>query len=292
MSLVTVIPVGIDNAARAEFLVDFISQLNQRKPRGHALIVFDGTHPEFIDRIKISAEMAFSSFDLLVPATINSKDKMASAIARRNHIFMSAALHCQSNYKHPWLWLEPESTPTNPKWIENIEQAYDSQVRRYYMTHLRDSETSPRFPLSVGVWHQGAYYDMQKAMDAAPEIPFERVAGEMIVSKSTKSRMFQPLKIQDEASFQNVWPEAQIVVGDTAGGYTEFLRGQGVHLPKAFPGVTREDESWRAGIDLIPDHPDFKNQERETVGTITPKIDLRTKAGRALKAANNGHEKV
>ncbi len=290
MSLVTVIPISTENAARAEFLIDWISQLNQRKPKDHALLVFDGVHEELIQRCKISAELAFEGFDMLIPASKDTKEKMASAVVRRNNLYLSAFEHCQRTFRVPFLVLEPECCPTNPQWMENIEQAWDGQARRYLLCHLQDSKDAPRFPLSVGVMHMGLWGDIAKPCADAPETPWERVAGEMIISRSTKCRMFQPLKIQSEADFQNVWPEAQIVVGDSSGAYTEFLRSQGVHLPKQrepSPLMTlgNPEEEIRYGpVDAtFGIMPTTRQQLSQPV-----KLDKRTKEYRAMKLKGNG----
>lgn len=332
--IIPIFLVGIDNASRAEFQLDWIFQLSGREKRGHALLVFDGTHPEFIERIKATAELAFESFDMLIPASKDTPQKMASAIVRRNNIFLSAAEYCQRVFRCPFLFLEPECTPTNPQWFENIEKAYYAQPRRYLLTHLQDSKDAPRFPLPIGVFHMALFNDIAKLCADAPEAPWERTAGEHIVSKSTKSRAFQPLKIQDESDFSKVRPEAQVVTGDTSGAFIEHLRESGVHLTKYTTtikdGIIRsefenglvtemhESQRWqkpilhirepvqpRVTIDppslppqLTPSNPTCDKSDlglrRLEAGGSFRKVDLRTKEGRAWKAAHangNGHSK-
>lgn len=294
MTIVTVIPISTENGHRAEFLIDFISQLNQRKPRGHALLAFDSVHEEVVQRVKISAELAFESFDLIIVASKDTKQAMASAIVRRNNLYLSAFEYCQRTFRVPFLVLEPECCPTNQQWMEKIQKAYEAQARRYLLCHLRDSETSPRFPLSVGVMHMGLWADIAKACAEAPETPWERVAGENIIGRSSKTRAFQPLRVVEEADFQKVWPEAQVVVGDISGALIENYRSQGVHLPVSFPGVKREDEKMfvignpESEIRYGPCDATFgiTPSDREKLSQPLPKIDLRSKAGRALKKMN------
>lgn len=286
MNLFLVFPVTTDTASRVEFGLDWIFQLALRQKRGHALFVFDSVHPEYVDRIRATADLAFESHDIVVPASKDTKEKMASAIVRRNNIFMTAAGYCQRCIRVPWLWIDADATPTNPQWLDNIEAQFMAQPRRYSHTFLQDSKDAPRFPLPTGVWHMGTFGDLRASVDAAPEVPFERTAGENIISRSSKSRAFQPLKIQDEADFSKVWPEAQIVVGDTVGAYTESLRAAGVHLPKlTFAELNRVCDALEAS----------NKQANPMANPMTtycpPKIDLRTKEGRAMKAKLNG-EKV
>jgi len=310
--IVTVIPISTDNAARAEFCLDWLLQLNLREKRGHALLVFDGVHSELVDRIKITAELVFESFDALIPPSKDTKEKMASAIVRRNNLFMNAAEYCQRVFRCPFLFLEPESVPTNPQWMENIENLWEAQPRRYLLTHLRDTQESPRFPASVGVYHMGFWGDVAKAYSdpTNAEVPWERIAGESIVSRSTKCRAFQPLRITDEGDFSKVWPEAQIVSSDPTGAFIEKLRADGVHLPPKGDwlkaemdtrltnpskppgfGWTRTEQPIQPRI--TPDPPNLPPQlTQPNPRCETTKPDLRTKAGREWKAAHangNGH---
>lgn len=299
--IVTVIPISTDNAHRAEFLIDWIYQLAGREKRGHALLAFDGVHEEYINRIKATAELAFESFDIMIPNSKDTKEKMASAIVRRNNLFMSAAEHCQKSFRCPFLMLEPECTPTNAQWLENIENLWESQARRYMLCHLRDAETGPRFPLSIGVYHMGFWGDVAKAYSepSNAEIPWERIAGENIVGRSTKCRAFQPLKVISEEDFAKVWPEAQIVTNDQTGAFIEKLRADGVHLPK--PKLSVAEISHRM---LEPTFKECYDSQTELAGSpltefaemrdrqTATKPDLRTKAGREWKAAHangNGH---
>lgn len=288
--IITVIPIATEQGARAEFLLSWLMQLNNREKRGHALLVFDGVHPEFIDRIKLSAELVFESFDMLIPASKDTKEKMASAVVRRNNMYLSAFEYAQKTFRCPFLVLEPESTPTNPQWMENIEKAWEQQPRRYMLCHLQDAKDAPRFPLSVGVYHMGCHNDVSAVCAATPETPWERSAGELLVSKSTKSRAFQFLKVQDESDFSKAWPEAQIISSDPSGQYVEKLRAEGVHLTRKHVAEV---------VAAIQSPPIYTMPQPIVVGVDprngdllanAPKPDLRTKEGRAWKAANvNGN---
>jgi hypothetical protein len=132
--------------------------------------------------------------------------------------------------------------------------------------------------------------DAVKTVDAAPEVPFEISCGQHFIPRSSKFRMIQPLKIQDELDFAKIWPEAQIVCGDVTGALIEKFRADGVHLPgqryykeEAVFGTIPEDKS------LVIPILHVRNQEAPTASVIPPprpipaKVDLRTKAGRAMK---------
>lgn len=263
MNLTIAIPISLETAIIAERLLDWIYQLNQREKSGHALLVYSDVHEENQMRIRIAAELAFESFDEIVVPSVDKPDKMEAAVAKRNRTFLTAAEYCQKSYRVPWLYLDPTAVPLKQDWLSRIEDAFSNQPRRYMGTHLRASaESKEIFLLPTSVYHMGAFNDCQRVVTEAMSVPFEISCGSMLAPKSTKSRLVQPLKFQDETDFDKIWDEAVIVVGDMSGALIEKLREDGVHLATFSSPL-----------------PAFEIESIPTNG----KIDLRTKEGRALK---------
>ncbi len=273
MNPVIVISLTADNAARAEATLDWCYQLGNRIKRDHILLAFDADcSPEQRERIKLTADLAFLSVQELVVPRIGTAEKPASQVARNNNAFLAAAEFCQKSFRIPWLFLEGDCTPTNPDWLENIAKSYDAQPLRYMGVHLKPTEESvERFLFRIAVYHMGAFNDMVKVCGENPETPFEMSGGKNIAGRSTKCRLFQPLKVLDESDFSKVWPEAQIVCGDLTGALIEHYRELGVHLP----GMKFRSET------VLDYHP---NGVVPIIHVRQPeKVDGRTKAGRAAR---------
>jgi len=277
------IPINADSAPQAENLCSWIRELNNHKPKGHAIVAFDSSvSHEMRERVKITAGLAFETVEEVLVPSKDSAEKMSSAIAKRNASFMAIAEFCQRCVRVPWLLLEPDCVPTNPEWLDKIEAFYDSQPKRYVGVHLKSKpDSEEKFLHRVSVYHMGAFMDVVKTVDAAPEVPFEISCGQHFVPRSSKFRMIQPLKIQDELDFAKIWPEAQIVCGDVTGALIEKFRADGVHIG-AQKIIEREVSEFTVPIN----HP-------APPSTLPPprppgRVDLRTKAGRAILAAKKG----
>lgn len=291
--LIITIPITVGNSVIAENMIDWIYQLNGRVPQEHALICFDAdVTPERHERIKLACELAFESFDTIIMPTLNTKEKMASENAVRNNLFLGIAEHCRKSFRIPWLWLEPGSVPTQQGWFKNICDAYYAQPRRYLGTHLKPSaESNDRFLHPVSVYHMGCFDDVVRVVKENMDGPFEMAIGNTIVPRSTKWRAVQFQKILDESDIGKVWPEAEIVFGDDGGMLIEAYRAEGRHHPKVVVNPEPVRMVADASGQFTPHNPP-PDGARPSPNWITPpstdaapRIDLRTKAGRALKAA-------
>lgn len=233
MNLPLTIGINADNAARAEAAIDWIYQLASRTKQNHVLLAFDSDcSPEQRSKIKITADLAFLTVqEFIAPALPD--ERRQSELARRNALFLAAAEHCQKCFRTAWVWLEANCTPTNPGWLENLTEVYHEQPYRYLGVHLKPTaDSNERFLHRVAIYHMGCFNDIAKACSDRPDVPCEVAAGMNLVVRSSKTRLIQPLKIVDETSFSQVWPEAQIVVGDDAGALIEYFRENGIHLKK------------------------------------------------------------
>lgn len=124
--ILLVIPFHKENAIQCERLLDWIFQLNNRKPYGHALLVAaHDAHEEKRERIKISSELAFESFEMIQISRIEG-DK-AAIISKT---MLVASDYAAKNYKVPFLWLEPDCTPLELRWRQKLESAYKAQPRK------------------------------------------------------------------------------------------------------------------------------------------------------------------
>ena len=161
--LLIVLPCWEDDASRAETLVDWIWQLNAREKQGHALILCaPGVHGEMIEKLRISADLAFVSFSLIHlpqwPVGPQGKDMGINMMA------LTAAGMVQSEFGWPWLWLEPDAIPLKKGWLLGLAQAYHDQPRRYFGSALmykgKDGTPDKKFLARVAIYPQDACGDL------------------------------------------------------------------------------------------------------------------------------------
>jgi len=149
MNLLLVIPFNSGNSAQAEELVDFLYHFNGKKASGAVLLVAaNEVHAEPCEKIKISAALAFQHWEMIRVGKITG-DQMAGMFKEVSH-------YIQLNYRSPFFWSEPELRPVGTKWRKQIQDAYESQPKRYLLK--KESR--------IGVYPVSAYSDVTMAESA------------------------------------------------------------------------------------------------------------------------------
>lgn len=125
--LLVVIPLHKGDIELAKRLLGWIGELNGEFRCGHsALLVADITVP--VDTCKELSALAKKTFRQVDSMVVSVKDEDWRA---PNTMFYSTARWIQSNYKLPWLWLEPDCTPLRPGWLEELAEEYAMIPRKY-----------------------------------------------------------------------------------------------------------------------------------------------------------------
>lgn len=218
--LIVVIPFTTDNAVMAERLCDWIFKVSGSEQKGHALLVCDQqVHDELKGKVKIAAEVAFDSVELVV-ATVNQIPKAISSHFWMNLMFLKASEHISKHYRWPFLWLEPEAIPVKSNWLEILSSIYDSQPKRYLGTHMELN--GHRFMARVGIYPSYAFSEFKDITDKSG--PYEIAAGSYITPKCSRSKAFQHLKVRDESDVEKIREDATVVIGDESGIVVEVLR--------------------------------------------------------------------
>lgn len=202
------------DAPRAEALIDWMYALNGCKPNGHALLVAGAdVHPEMILKCKISAGVAFESFEL-VQAPANES---AEPHFRVNKLVLFAANQVSRNYRAPWLWLEPDCVPLQKGWLETLANAYASQPRRYLGPHLKTTSAGKERSClgRISIYAPDAVEDLKPWCDSL--MPFHLFAGEALSSRSLKSKLIQQTLLQNESDYDKLRPDAVLVHADKTG---------------------------------------------------------------------------
>lgn len=221
-SILTVIGFHTGDAALAETLCDWIFELNGNATKGNVLLVSDSdVHKEAQTRVRLAAEVAFEHCNLVVAPPFERIPKAE----RVNHLFQCAAASVAGMYRLPWLWLEPDCVPLRQSWLHEISEAYYDQPMRYYGPHLKVITQDKREVMLLG---RQAVYPVAAMLDVGPYCTanqeFNIVAGNVLVSKSTKCRLIQQLVFSHETDPGKIRSDAVILHSDKAGLLIQRLR--------------------------------------------------------------------
>lgn len=244
MNLLIAIPFTAETAPLAERLCDWIYYLSGRVTKGHALLVAAAdVHKEMCAKTSIAAEVAFETSELIVAPEAGTP----SPTAVSNQVFKFAGDYIVRHFRCPWLWMEPQCVPLKPDWREQLIAAYSAQPKRYMGSHLRLSAATAGLPEKLclarcSVYPADAINDMSPFCDAPA--PFQIVAAQYILSRSTKSRMIQEFSYIGEQSV--IRPDACVLNGDKSGDLIEQLRGK-FHLENV--SVTTNGDRPKMSVD-------------------------------------------
>ena len=135
--ILTVIPFWKDNAAQTEQLLEFVFAQNDRAIiPAHVLLVCPPTvDKEMLERIKISAELAFRGVHLLEVRPLS--DARAPKWKNANNVFTQAALHISKAFRWPFLWLEPDCVPLRRGWHSRLVLEYGTQPKHFFGARLK-----------------------------------------------------------------------------------------------------------------------------------------------------------
>ena len=207
------------DADRAVALLDFIALTRNKMPFGHLLIACHACHTETQLLLRISAEIGF--FNVEVFSVEKFEPQPPSKAQSVNLFFQRVLQHAMRNYKGPFLLIEPDTTPTCPEWLTKLEAAYTASPKLYLSSVLADPKGVKCIGRN-GVFPRGAAMDIGNAF-TSPQL-FEIAAGESLVARTEKTRLFQVAPIITSEDVSKVRPDAVMVHGDKSHHLLNKLR--------------------------------------------------------------------
>lgn len=180
-NLLTIVPYCQKDTDQTRDLLQWIADLNKDFPKHPAiLLAADSTVPRStIDEL---AGIARESFDyaktMLVP--IEEGDYPPSKM------FLMAARQVQTQYKHAFLWLEPDCIPLTERWLHDLAEAYEASPKQYVGSLIRNDK-DPALPkihfTGCGIYKNGAYSDLKSVPDIMKRA-WDMVAASVLVPKA------------------------------------------------------------------------------------------------------------
>lgn len=205
--MLIVIPFCSENAAQAETLIDWIYQLAGREAYGNALLVASNeVHPEIREKIKVSAELAFASSEMIQLEKFSGVKNECI-----NHAFRLTADYIGRNYKEAFFWMEPDTTPIKVGWHKQLEAAYDLQPRRYSGSFLRAGEK--QFTARSLCYPANALADLA-AFCTGSLATFNVQAEKNLTVRATMQRLVAEFPIKEPEDCAKIIPTAILVHGD------------------------------------------------------------------------------
>ena len=216
MKLLMVLPYCASDAPQAERLCDWCFELNGRRASGNILLVAaSDVHEEMRVKVKLAAEVAFETVDVLVAQPIAD----AMKTVKINRTFQQGAEAVAKHFQWPFLWLEPDCVPLKYGWLGDIGKAYEHQPKRYLAPHLKlDSASETVFMGRVGVYPNSVAGEIGQF--TANTINFERAGGETLLARSTKTRLIQMTTYE---SVSKIREDALLLHSDKTGDLISFL---------------------------------------------------------------------
>jgi len=213
--MITTIPFWSGNAQQAERLVDWIFWLNDKKPRGHVLIVADHeVHAEVREKIKISAELAFDSFEVV---RMTAKLEPGNMV---NQAFKKVAEYVKFSYRTPFLWLEPDSVPVVKGWQKKLADAYNDQPKKFCSGFVKVGE---KMHISRhGIFCADAIADLGKYLTEKEN--FTTVGADLLALKTTEMKLVKDCEIRTDKDIPTLTDGTLIVHGDKHGLLLKSLR--------------------------------------------------------------------
>jgi hypothetical protein len=145
--LIVALPFHQGDFALAKQLIQWIVTLQSAQPRpaSHSLLLVadSALKQSDVSELAISAKPAFDSVRVMIVPVPPSTE--TQRVWPPNVMFLSAARQIKTNYKLPFLWLEPDCVPLTPLWLDSISIEYAFCPKRF-MGPIIHQEGQPGLP--------------------------------------------------------------------------------------------------------------------------------------------------
>jgi hypothetical protein len=227
--MIVVLGYNSGDAVLAERLMDWCFELAGRKQMEHpcVLVAAPNVHPELQVKVKLAAEVAFVHVE-----GFKAAGEIGDKITGSNRLFKAAAQIVANGYSAPWVMLEPDCVPLKRGWLNELQSAYLAQPKRFFGPHAKfmvgDQEKTCL--VRTAVYPNNAVVDVSPYCDSLA--PFNQLAAEVIVARSTKGRIIQQLEVRGKEDLDKIRPDAVLLHSDKTGQTIEAIR-QIIAKPKA-----------------------------------------------------------
>lgn len=189
--LLVVLPFHNGDLELAKRLLGWMAELKSNNAPHSLLVAYDASVPA--DQLKeIGALARACNFSVLKSLSLRVEDKDWRA---PNTMFFHISRHIQHTMRVPFLWLEPDSVPLTPNWLDNLARAYDTCPTLYMGAFIKCSDPGlpPLHMTGCGIYPNHAHDLLAKFCDAKAENAWDMgMATEMCVNGcATDTKLIQ-----------------------------------------------------------------------------------------------------
>lgn len=203
--IIIVLPFTNEETQKTERLLDHIFHIGGVP--GHILLVSaHDVHAEARERIKVAADVAFSSYEMIAVAPPMGKTKGEKI----NFTFKQIAKYVQDTYRLPWFFMEPDCTPVSETWYHSLCTSYKIQPKRYCGSFFKAGSTL--FCSRRIIYPFDAFKDLEQFCNGDADFNF--AAASFMAPRATKTQLVQEIIIANATDLSKVSSNAAIIHSD------------------------------------------------------------------------------
>jgi hypothetical protein len=181
MNITVVIPFHRGDRVIARSLMQWIGELGGCRPHHLLLVPDSGVEPAAVAEIEAAGVGLFSGVQTV---TVHVPDGHSGWPKGPNHVFQFIAGYIGSNYRTPWLLLEPDCVPLCEGWLDALVSEYESVPEKFMgvVVNNRGRSDMPPFHMNgTSLYSQDAHHWIKNIGHLDPEKAFDVAIGERVL---------------------------------------------------------------------------------------------------------------
>jgi hypothetical protein len=187
--MLCILPVYKNDVSRLQNLLKWIHQLGGCAGHQATIVADAGTPADQVFELRKHAQLVFDS------VSIETTDREVKGWPQGpNELFLAAARHASKRNTH-WLFLEPDSVPLSPGWLDKIDIYYRAKGAIYLgqLVPCGKPGLPPVHFTGVGVYPSYAILNLEWSIRKNPDVAFDISTADVIVPRAMHCELFQHL---------------------------------------------------------------------------------------------------
>lgn len=225
MSLLIVTAYCESDAKQCVRLYKWIGQLGGIKNNRVLFVTDKKTPPELIKAVCAEAKPVCAGYETLLisDSPVGSKWPRGA-----NWAFMQASKKVLEGYNQPFLWLEPDCSPTRKGWLEAIENEYAECGMKYMGSKMRNKPPLPEIGMwGIAVYHPDVYPIFMETTARRMNIAFDVTMANRLVPQAHDTKLIQcingPGRQPQRVLTNHIKPETVLLHQDKWGDVINIL---------------------------------------------------------------------
>lgn len=219
MSLLIVTAYCENDAKRCVELYNWIGKLGGIKDNRVLFVTDKATKHDTIVEVCAAAKPVCASYEtmLLDKCPIGQQWPRGA-----NWAFMHAAKKVKESYQIPFLWLEPDCSPTRKGWLEDLEREFAECGKPYMGSKMRNKPPLPEVGMwGIAVYDPGVYDVFVQTTIRRMNIAFDVAMAKVLVPQTHDTKLIQcingPKRVPQRIKPEHILPETALIHQDKYG---------------------------------------------------------------------------